>query len=171
MGGGSSGWAGTVERGGSGFRVRHSTARHSTAHHSTSQHTTAQHTIQHSTAYYSTTQHNTAPTAAQESLPPYLPPSLPPLPPSLPPCHFPSCVVRLGRVCLFFFFRFSFTAECSPACQLTKVRTPPKKIGGMLLRSLVSSGGPLRELFTPLRELFYPSVNYLPPSVNSFTPP
>ena len=71
-----------MERGGTGFRARHSTARHSTAHHSTSQHTTAQHNIQHSTAYYSTTQHNTAPTAAQESLPPSLPPSLPSLPPS-----------------------------------------------------------------------------------------
>ena len=99
------------------------------AQHITSQHTTAQHNIQCSTAYYSTTQHNTAPTAAQESLPPSLPPSLPSLPPSLPTRHFPSCVVTLGRVCLFFFFRFSFIVECFPACQLTKVRTPPQKNG------------------------------------------
>ena len=58
---------------------------------------------------------------------PHGPPFLPPLPPSLPPCHFPSCVMRLGGVCLFFFFRFSFIVECFPACQLTKVRTPKKK--------------------------------------------
>ena len=78
---------------------------HSTAHHSTSQHTTAQHNIQHSTVYYSTTQHNTAPTAAQESLPPSLPPSLPSLPPSHPVISL-LVWLRLGRVCLFFFFRF-----------------------------------------------------------------
>ena len=78
---------------------------HSTAHHSTSQHITAQHNIQHSTVYYSTAQHNTAPTAAQESLPPSLPPSLPSLPPSRPVISL-LVWLRLGRVCLFFFFRF-----------------------------------------------------------------
>ena len=119
VGGGSSGWAGSVERGGSGFR-----ARHSTAQHSTSQHTTAQHNIQHSTAYYSTTQHNTAPTAAQESLPPSLPPSLPSLPPSHPVISL-LVWLRLGRVCLFFFFRFFFSSRVLSR-QLTKVRTPKK---------------------------------------------
>ena len=78
---------------------------HSTAHHSTSQHTTAQHNIQHSTVYYSTAHHNTAPTAAQESLPPSLPPSLPSLPPSHPVISL-LVWLRLGRVCLFFFFWF-----------------------------------------------------------------
>ena len=81
---------------------------HSTAHHSTSQHITAQHNIQHSTVYYSTAQHSTT----QPLRPPKrasLPPSLPPSPPSLPPSHpVISLLVwlRLGRVCLFFFFRF-----------------------------------------------------------------
>ena len=131
VGGGSSGWAGTVERGGSGFLARHSTARHSTVHHSTSQHTTAQHNVQYSTACYSTTQHNTAPTAAQESPPPSLPPSLPslpPSPPSLPPTHpVISLLVwlRLGRVCLFFCFRFSFLVECFPT-SLPRSEPPQK---------------------------------------------
>ena len=165
MGGGSSGWAGTVERGGSGFRVRHSTARHSTAHHSTPQQSTTYSVAQHITAQHSTTQPLRPPKRAS------LPPSPPPSPPSLPSTlsfSFLCGEVREGMpVFLFQVFFYSRVLSRLPAYQGPN---PKKKIGGMLLRSLVSSGGPLCELFTPLRELFDPSVNCLPPSVNYLPP-
>ena len=168
---------------------------------------------EHSTAYYSTTQHNTAPTAAQESLPPSLPPSLPslpPLPPSLLPCHFPACVVEVREGMPVFLFQvfFSSRVHCRSTCKAHVSRRAPLffwqgsplspgafppayqgpnpkkiKIGGMLLRSLVSSGGgwmghrsprrPLDTTLAPPPHQFHmpPHQFHSPPPINFIAPP
>ena len=141
------------------------TAHHITAHHITPQHNTTYSIAQHITAQQSTTQALRPPKRA--SLPPSLPPSRPSLPPTL---SFPFLCgeVREGMpVFLFQVFFYSRVLSRLPAYQGPN---PPPKKGSMLLRSLVSSGGPLCELFTPLRELLDPSVNCLPPSVNYLPP-
>ena len=146
--------------------AQHGTAQHITAHHSTSQHSTTYIVAQHITAQHSTTQPLRPPKRAS------LPPSLPPSPPSLPPTlSFPFLCgeVREGMpVFLFQVFFYSRVLSRLPAYQ--GPNPPQKKIGGMLLRSLVSSGGPLREFFDPSVNCLSPSVNYLPPSVNYLTP-
>ena len=120
--------------------AQHGTAQHITAHHSTPQHGTTYSVAHHITAQHSTTRPLRPPKRAS------LPPSLPPSPPSLPPTlSFPFLCgeVREGMpVFLFQVFLYSRVLSRLPTYQGPN---PKKKIGGMLLRSLVSSGGPLCE--------------------------
>ena len=139
--------------------AQHGTAQHITAHHITPQHSTTYNIAQHVTAQHSTTQPLRPPKRAS------LPPSLPPSPPSLPPTlSFPFLCGEVREVMPVFLFQvFFYSRVLSRLPAYQGPNPPPKKIGGMLLRSLVSSGGPLCEWFTPLREFFTPSVNYLTP--------
>ena len=143
--------------------TQHGTARHITAHHITAHHSTTYSIAQHITAQHSTTQPLRPPKRAllPPSLPPSPPslPSLPPLPPPLPPCRFPACVVEVREdMPVFLFSGFLFQYSVFPPAY--QGPNPKKvKIGGMLLRSLVSSGGGWRGHRSPRR----PLDTYLPP--------